>query len=119
MGVVVFEDRKIDVPSLTRGQIRELKPFGFTYFSCRPTIEQANEAMDGALKMVLSDDDLSYLDARPNKDSFRVWKEILTETYGGGDDEGNLSGTSAGGSTGNGSNTASAAVPEKQTSASA
>ena len=65
--------------------------------------------------MVLSDQEREFLDTRPNPDKILVWKTLLAETYGGGRDEGNSNGTSAGGSTSSDSNTASAAVPGTQT----
>lgn len=99
MEIVNINGRDIEVKPLTRGQVRELKEHGFTYFTCRPTIEQANDAMDAAFKLVLSDDDRLFLDDQYIKDSIAVWKAIINETYGGGEDEGNSKGTSGGGST--------------------
>ena len=114
METVIIDGRKFDINPLTRGQIRELKDYGFGYFICKPTLEQAHDAMDAVFDMVLSDQDQAFLDARPVKESFAVWKSLLAETYGGGADEGNLNGTSDGGLTNSESNTATAAVPENQ-----
>lgn len=101
METVTIAGRDFEIKPLTRGQIRSLKDFGFTYFACRPSLEQANDAMDAAFDLVLSDDDKAFLDDRHVKDSFAVWKAILAETYGGGEDEGNSKGTSDGGLTKN------------------
>jgi len=114
METVIIDGREFDIQSLTRGQIRELKDHGFSYFICKPTLDQAHDAMDAAFDLVLSEQDQAFLDTRPIKDSFAVWKALLAETYGGGNDEGNSKGTSAGGSTNSESNTATAAVPENQ-----
>lgn len=114
METVIICGRSIDVNPLTRGQIKELKAHGFSYFFCSPGVEKAHDAMDAAFEIVLSKDDVAFLDTLPVKESFAVWKALLAETYGGGDDEGNLSATLDGGSTSKGSNTAESAGPEKQ-----
>ena len=114
MEKVLIADKEFFVYPLTRGQIRRLKEFGFSNFLCRPSIDQASDAMDAVFDLVLSETEKDFLDDRPIKDSFTIWKAILSETYGGGDDEKNLNGTSDGGSTEIESNTATAVVPEKQ-----
>ena len=114
METVKIDGHEIDVYPLNKGQIRQLKDYGFSFFVCRPTLEQAHDAMDEAFKIALSESDQSFLDGRPVKDSMTVWKALLAETYGGGEDEKNLNGTSPGGSTESGSNTASGAGAEKQ-----
>lgn len=93
MEIIEINGRSFEIHPLTRGQIKELKDFGFSYFACRPTLDQANEAMDAAFDIVLSDEDKSFLDDLPVKDSFSIWKAILAETYGGGDDEKNSKAT--------------------------
>lgn len=114
MELVIIDGISLEIQPLTRGQIRQLRDHGFSYFVCKPSLEQAHDAMDAAFDLALSDKEKALLDKLPVKESFKVWKAILAETYGGGDDEKNSNGTSAGGSIEKESNTADAAVPEKQ-----
>jgi hypothetical protein len=114
METVVIDSHKIDVYPLKKEQIRELEDYGFSFFFCRPPLENAHGAMDAAFELALSESDRDFLEGRPVKDSITVWKALLAETYGGGEDEKNLNGTSPGGSTENESNTAGAAGAEKQ-----
>ena len=65
MEIVKINDRSFEIHPLTRGQIKELKDYGFSYFACRPTLDQANDAMDAAFDIVLSDDDKVFLDDLP------------------------------------------------------
>ena len=99
MEIVEINGRAFEIHPLTRGQIKELKDCGFSYFACRPSLEQANDAMDEVFDLVLSSDEKAFLDDLPVKESFAIWKAILAETYGGGADEKNSNGTSDGGLT--------------------
>lgn len=119
METVIIDDREFHIIPLTRGQIKSLKEYGFSYFVCKPTLDQVHDAMDAAFELALTDDDRAFLDTRPVKDSFAIWKAILAETYGGGDDEGNSEATSNGGLTKSGSGTAESAEQAKQTDQSA
>ncbi len=113
MEIVTISDRKFEINPLTRGQIKKLKEFGFTYFNCTPSLEQAHESLDAVFDMVLTEDEIQFIDARPNRDAIKIWKAVLAETYGGGSDEGNSNGTSDGSTTETESSTVTAAVPEK------
>ena len=118
MEIVNVSGAKIEVVPLTKAQIRELKEYGFSYFACRPTLEQAQDAMDAAFKFALPGDAVEALDNLPVSESIKVWRAILSETYGGGEDVGNSQGTSDGGSTNSESNIAGSVVPETKTQAS-
>lgn len=89
MRVVDIAGRKIEVRSLTRGEIKSLKDCGYTCLGCVPDLKTADAAQEKALEKVLSSDDITFLDERPNRDSTEVWKGILKETYGDPDEEKN------------------------------
>lgn len=86
----------IKIRALTRQEVRALKDVGFSLAMASPELSQADEAMDRVLALVLTDDDIAFLETRPLHESLMVWKEILKETYGDPDAEKNLNGTSAG-----------------------
>ena len=96
MGKIKIGDKLIDVRPLTRGEIEGLKDCGFGVALCIPTVEQANDAYEKSIQIVLSDDDQAYLMTRPPSDTKKVWVEMLKETYGAPDEEKNSSSTSAG-----------------------
>jgi len=99
MNLIEVNNKLIEIRGLTRGEIKQLADLGYTYFGCVPTMETANQAQDKCLAMVLSEDDLAFVDTCSNKDAIRVWTEILKETYGAPDEEKNLSSTSDGSQT--------------------
>lgn len=96
MAKITIEEIKKRVRPLTRGEIKSLKEFGYTYFGCLPTMEQANDALDKAFNIQLSGEDQAFLDTCTNKDARSVWEEILKETYGAKDEEKNFQSTSDG-----------------------
>jgi hypothetical protein len=75
---------KIKVRGLTRGEIKGLKKYGYRFTRWVPVddAEALDEAMEKAFSLVLSDAELSKLDAMQNRDVTGVWYEILKETYG-------------------------------------
>ncbi|MCP3943226.1 MAG: hypothetical protein GY710_17300 [Desulfobacteraceae bacterium] len=99
MKTIPIDNRNIPVRPLTRGEIKELKEYGFTIFGCAPTLETADESVEKVFNFVLHEDDIKYLDTLPNRNSVAVWKEIIKETYGAEEEEKNSQGTSDGTST--------------------
>lgn len=98
--IIKVKGREIEIRALTRGEIKGLRDYGYTYMGCKtPTLDTANDCQDEALKIVVSSDDLEFLDTRPLRDATCVWTEILKETYGAQDEEKNSSGTSDGSQT--------------------
>lgn len=102
MDPVEINGRDIEIRGLTRKEVRDLEPYGFSCLACVPVYETADQAMEKVFDLVLSREDRAFLDDCPNSDSITVWKEILKETYGSRTEEKNLSSTSAGTATGNG-----------------
>ena len=90
------ETRQVEIRALKRKEIRSLKDCGYNYLGCVPSLETAEEAIDKALGMVLSQNDLDFLDECDNQEAQRCWKELLKETYGSRDEEKNSSATTSG-----------------------
>ncbi len=99
MAEITIKEKEIQFRGLTKKEIRELKSLGFTTILCNPLIDQADEAMDKVFEKVLKQDIIEWLEDRPPKDSLKLWKNILKETYGATDEEKNLQSTSAGSQT--------------------
>lgn len=100
------DKRQIEIRALKRKEIRELKDCGYNYLGCVPTVDTAEEAIDRALGLVLSENDLEFLDECDNQEAQRCWKELLKETYGSKEEEKNLSATTSGTPIQSGLNTA-------------
>lgn len=107
------ETRMIAIRALKRKEIRGLKNVGYNYVGCVPTVETLEETVDRALGLVLSENDLEFLDECDNKESQRCWNELLKETYGSKDEEKNSSATTSGTPTESGLNTAPPAADIK------
>lgn len=114
MGEITMKGKKVFMRSLTRGEIKQLKKYGYTIFGCVPDFDQSSDAMDECFKLVLSEDQIAYLDSVPNKKVIDVWKEILAETYGSQDEEKNLSGVSDGTQAKKESSIVTPAAPKKK-----
>ncbi len=99
MRTIKVEGRKFDIRALTRGEIKKLKDFGYSYFGCVPTMENAIDAQDRCLETQLGDQDMEFLDSCPAKAGTEIWTEILKETYGASDEEKNSQSTSSGSGT--------------------
>jgi hypothetical protein len=75
------------------------------------TMNVADEALDRVFALVLAPDLKQQLEEMPNSDSMRIWRGVMTETYGtGGEEEKNSQPAGSGKSTPSGSNTAAPAV---------
>jgi len=88
--------RTFEIRALTRGEIKDLSDYGFTYLGCPIVPDQAVEVQDKILAMQLSADDITFLDQCSNRQVTDLWIEIMKETYGDPDETKNLSGTSDG-----------------------
>jgi hypothetical protein len=72
------------------------------------TMNVADEALDRVFGLVLAPDVKALLEDMPNSDSMRIWRGVMTETYGtGGEEEKNSQPAGSGKSTPSGSSTAS------------
>lgn len=78
--VKITDSKTIEVNALTRGQIKELRKKGFNLMALAN--EQAEDAMDAALAMVLGADTIDALDGLPYPKTLEVWRAVLIETYG-------------------------------------
>ncbi len=103
------EVRSINLRPLSRKEIRGMKDIGYTFFGWQGRVEDVDEALDTAFAKVLTEDDRAFLEECGNKESYRIWQELLKETYGDRTEEKNSSTTSAGDTTGTGPNTAGGA----------
>jgi hypothetical protein len=83
----------IEVRGLTRREVRRCKDVQIDFGRLTP--ERAEEAMDAVLAMVLAPDVKTGLEDLCYQDSLRVWRAVLSETFGAPDEEKNSS--SAGG----------------------
>lgn len=107
------ETREIKIRALKRKEIRDLSDYGYDYAKCIPGLDVAHDAVDKSLSMVLTDEDLCFLDECDNREQIRCWQELLKETYGSEDEEKNLSATTGGTLTSPESSIAGAAVATK------
>ncbi len=96
MTTITINGKEFKVRPLTRGEIKSLKDCGYTYNSCVPTIEKANDALDKAFEIQFSKDEVTFLDDCTNKQGIKLWNEILKETYGAKEEEKNSDSTSSG-----------------------
>jgi hypothetical protein len=90
------ESRDIKIRPLKRKEIRALTNCGYNYLGCVPAMETAQEAVDQALNMVMSEDDLAFIDECPTSATQDLWRAVLKETYGSKDEEKNSSATTSG-----------------------
>ncbi len=102
MRKVIIGEKTIEVRPLTRGEIKKLKPLGYSCLACHPNFDDPDAVVEEALKAMLDQETIEYLDDFPAADTRKVWKELLAETYGNKEEEKNSS------STGGGTTTASA-----------
>lgn len=107
------EKRLIKIRALKRKEIKGLSDCGYDYAKCIPTLENSHEAVDRGLNTVLTKEDLAFLDECENPEQIRCWTELLKETYGSEDEEKNLSATTNGTQTSNGSSIAGTVVATK------
>jgi hypothetical protein len=113
MRTVTIGNRDIEVRSLTRREIKNLKDQGYTYIGCRPNPNNPEGVVDDALVLILDEDTNKYLDTRPMADTIKVWRGILDETYSNRDEEKNSQSTSGGTQTESEPSTAKPVVPEQ------
>jgi len=76
------KSRLVSIRSLTRKEIKSFKKYGYTILACRPIYETADDAIEKALELVLSKEDLKFLDDCDLKMVQEIWAELLKETYG-------------------------------------
>lgn len=81
---ITINDKTFNIRSLTRGEVKAQKKAGLSIGSLTP--ENADEYMDTVLNTVLGEDAVDNL---PNPDAMKLYKAIITATYGGGEDEKN------------------------------
>lgn len=96
MKKIIIEGREFEIRALTRGEIKDLKDLGYSYFGCVPSMENAIESQDKCLGTQLSKEDLEFLDTCSARSGTELWTEILKETYGAPDEEKNSLSTSDG-----------------------
>ncbi|HCY86666.1 MAG TPA: hypothetical protein DHV36_16155 [Desulfobacteraceae bacterium] len=91
------ESIALTISGLTRGQIKQMKKYGMTSFGVATfEVEKLEGCMEKCFDLALSASDRKFLDACKNSESVKVWREILAETYGAGDEEKNSQSTSTG-----------------------
>jgi hypothetical protein len=76
---------KIEVRGLLRRELRALKADGMDPAALSMNI--ADEALDRVFALVLAPDVQKMLEDMPNSDSMRIWRGVMTETYGAGEEE--------------------------------
>lgn len=81
-------DTTFKVRGLTRGEVKQLRADGYNLANL--TLDQAEEAVDAAFDLVFSENEIRIIDALPNRDAMEIWRAVLAETYGSGDEEKNL-----------------------------
>lgn len=91
--------RQFNVRGLTRGEVKRLRAEEEIDL-LRITGENAEQALDRVLEMVLSEHELHELDALPNRVAMDIWTAVLAETYGSRDEEKNSSRSGSGSQTG-------------------
>ncbi|MBI9092198.1 MAG: hypothetical protein JEZ12_23545 [Desulfobacterium sp.] len=82
MREVKIGDKVIEIRSLTKKEIKQLKEHGYTYLGCRPNMDNLEGVIDDAFDVVLDKETINYLDDKPMSDTKKVWGAILKETYG-------------------------------------
>jgi hypothetical protein len=90
------KSKKIKIRSLKRKEIRALTHCGYNYLGCVPAMETAQDSVDLALEMVMSEEDLAFIDECPAAATQDLWRAVLKETYGSKDEEKNSSATGSG-----------------------
>ncbi len=100
MRTVTVEGFEFEIRAMTRGEIKHLKDYGYSYFGCVPSMDNAIEAQDKCLEMQLDKEQMKLLDDCSAKSGTQIWTEILKETYGAADEEKNSQSTSSGTRTG-------------------
>ena len=93
---ITIEGIKFDIRALTRGEIKKLKEYGYSYFGCVPSMDNAIDAQDKCLETQLDKEQMMLLDDCSAKSGTKIWTEILKETYGAADEEKNSQSTSSG-----------------------
>ena len=92
--------RKFVVRGLTRGEVRRLRSDDDIVLT-NITADNAEDALDTVLKIVLSEHEFLELDDLPNRVAMDIWVAVLAETYGSRDEEKNSSRSGNGSQTGN------------------
>ena len=82
------EGRQFNIRGLTRGEVKRLRA-EYNIELTRITADNAEDALDRVLEMVLSEHELHELDGLPNRVAMNIWTAALAETYGSRDEEKN------------------------------
>lgn len=96
--------RQFNVRGLTRGEVKRLRAANINLMNL--TADDAEEALDLVLEMVLSEHEVHELDGMVNRTAMDIWSAALAETYGSRDEEKNSSRSGAGTQTAAGSSIA-------------
>lgn len=89
MPTVEIIDRAIEVRGLTRKEVRALEPEGYTVMGPMLNLANANRAVEKVFDLVLSREDIAFLETQPHIQTLKVWREINNETFGSKDEEKN------------------------------
>lgn len=81
---IIINDKTFTIRPLTRGEVKAHKKAGLSIGSL--TAENADDYMDTVLNTVFGEELVNNL---PNPDAMKLYKAIITATYGGGEDEKN------------------------------
>jgi hypothetical protein len=77
----------LEVRGLLRKELRHMQENGMDPAALMPG--KATEAVDHVFGLVLPPEVLPRLEELPNADSVRIWRAVLKETYGDGDESKN------------------------------
>lgn len=87
MGKITAGGREMALRGLTRREVRKMREDGIDLGAL--PMSQADLALDRVLEMVVSAEDLDYLEEQCNSESVRAFRRIMDLTWGREDEAGN------------------------------
>lgn len=94
MRTVTIDGKDFQIRPLKRKEIKKLKADGFNLAALKA--EKADDAMEAVFEMVFDVDERRAIDEITQPQALRLWKSVLMETYGSGDEEKNSSRSGSG-----------------------
>ncbi len=89
MRTVTIDGQDFEIRPLKRKEIKQLKANGFNLAALKA--EKADDAMEAVFEMVFDVDERRAIDEMIQSQALKLWKAVLMETYGSGDEEKNSS----------------------------